>query len=80
MAGIDKNKFTNEQIQKAMQCETPEELMELAKSEGVDLTKEEAENLLTKLGEVELDSEELKAVAGGWWASIGDLKAMSWLK
>ena len=66
MAEINKNELSKELIAKAMQCETPEELIELAKSEGVDLTKEEAENLLTKLGEVELDSEELKAVASGW--------------
>ena len=70
MAEINKNELSKELIAKAMQCETPEELIELAKSEGVDLTKEEAENFLTKLGEVELDSEELKAVAGGWWVPI----------
>ena len=70
MAEINKNELSKELIAKAMQCETPEELIELAKSEGVDLTKEEAENLLTKLGEVELDSEELKAVAGGWRVPI----------
>ena len=34
---------TKEQIQKAMACKTVEELMELAKAEGVELTKEEAE-------------------------------------
>ena len=34
---------TKEQIQKAMACETAEELMELAKEVGIELTKEEAE-------------------------------------
>ena len=34
---------TKEQIAKAMSCETIEELMELAKAEGIELTKEEAE-------------------------------------
>ena len=33
---------TKEQIQKAMACETAEELMALAKAEGIELTKEEA--------------------------------------
>ena len=32
---------TKEQIQKAMACETAEELMALAKAEGIELTKEE---------------------------------------
>ena len=36
---INKNELTKEQIQKAMACETVEELMELAKAEGVELTK-----------------------------------------
>ena len=40
---INKNELTKEQIAKAMSCETVEELMELAKAEGVELTKEEAE-------------------------------------
>ena len=31
---------TKEQIQKAMACETAEELMELAKEVGIELTKE----------------------------------------
>ena len=34
---------TKEQIEKAMACETAEELMELAKEVGIELTKEEAE-------------------------------------
>ena len=41
---IDKNELTKEQIAKAMACETAEELMALAKSEGVELTKEEQGN------------------------------------
>lgn len=38
---VNKNGLTKEQIEKAMACETVEELMALAKSEGVELTKEE---------------------------------------
>ena len=32
MANINKNELTKEQIQKAMNCETAEELMEMAKA------------------------------------------------
>ena len=43
MGKINMNELTREQIQKAMACESVEELIELAKSEGIELTKEEAE-------------------------------------
>ena len=46
---INKNELTKEQIAKAMSCETVEELMELAKAEGVELTKEEAEAYLAEI-------------------------------
>ncbi len=62
---INKNELTKEQIQKAMACETVEELMELAKTEGVELTKEEAEAYMAEMSDVELDEEILKNVAGG---------------
>ena len=56
---------TKEQIQKAMACKTVEELMELAKAEGVELTKEEAEAYMAEMEDVELNEEALKNVAGG---------------
>ena len=62
---INKNELTKEQTQKAMACETVEELMELAKAEGVELTKEEAEAYMAEMADVELDSDALKNVAGG---------------
>ena len=62
---INKNELTKEQIAKAMSCETAEELMVLAKTEGIELTKEEAEAYLIELSDVELDSDALKNVAGG---------------
>ena len=43
MATIDRNTLTQEQIQKAMACNTADELMKVAKAEGFDLTHEEAE-------------------------------------
>ena len=39
MAKINVNELSREQIEKAMACETVEELMALAKAEGVELTK-----------------------------------------
>lgn len=62
---INKNKVTKEMIQKAMACENADELMALAKTEGIELTKEEAEAYLAELSDVELDDEVLKNVAGG---------------
>ena len=63
-----KANLSEEVIAKAMQCETPEQLVELAKSEGVDLTLEEAEAHLAETDDIELDRTQLKAVAGGWCA------------
>ena len=65
MANINMNELTKEQIQKAMTCETAEELMELAKAGGIKLTKAEAEAYMAELEDFELDSETLSQVAGG---------------
>ena len=62
---INKNELTKELIEKAMQCETAEDLIALAMSEGVELTKEEAEAYLAELEDFELDEGMLKNVAGG---------------
>ena len=65
MEKIKMNELTKEQIAKAMTCETIEELIDMAKSEGIELTKDEAEAYLTELSDFELDSEALTKVAGG---------------
>ena len=65
MANINVNELTKEQIAKAMACKTAEELMALAKAEGVELTKEEAKAYLAEMEDVELDGEHLKEIAGG---------------
>ena len=70
---INKNELTKEQIAKAMSCETAEELMELAKTIGVELTKEEAEAYMVEMEDVELDSDTLKQVAGGGMSYCSDL-------
>ena len=71
MAKINMNELTKEQIQKAMACESVEELIELAKAVGVELTKEEAEAYMAEMEDVELDSDALKQVAGGLCYSVG---------
>ena len=63
---INKNEITKEMLAKAMQCRTAEELMALAKSEGRELTKEEAEAYLAEIDDFELEEEALEKVAGGY--------------
>ncbi len=65
MNKLDLNSFTKEQIEKAMACETPEELIALAKEAGVELTLEQAKAYLEELENVELDEKALDKVAGG---------------
>ncbi len=77
--GINKNELTAEQIRKAMECETAEELMEFAKSEGFEITQEEAEAYLEELSVIELDKEDLDRVAGGGCYSVGK-KSETWYK
>ena len=62
---VKKKELTKEMIEKAMQCETAEDLMALAKAEGMELSKEEAEAYLDKLEDIELDGAFLNKVAGG---------------
>jgi hypothetical protein len=62
---VNKNEITKEMLEKAMQCKTAEDLMALAKTEGVAITKAEAEAYLAELADVELDGKTLKDVAGG---------------
>ena len=64
----DQNRSVNalkELCERAAKCKNAEELMELAKSEGVTLTKEEAEAYMAELSCGELDAETLKKVSGG---------------
>ena len=65
---ININELTKEQIAKALSCETAEELMALAKAEGIELTKEEAEAYLSEMEDFELDEATLSKVAGGGMA------------
>ncbi len=62
---INKKELTKEQIMKAMQCRTADELMKLAKAEGFDITKDEAAAYMAELADVELDEAQLNKAAGG---------------
>jgi predicted ribosomally synthesized peptide with nif11-like leader len=62
---INKNELTKEMIQKAMECQTADELLKLAKAEGYEMTRDEAEAYMAELADFELDDENLKNVAGG---------------
>ena len=66
MAAINEAKLTREQILKAMACETTEELIALAKAEGYELTKEEAEAYMAELADFDLDEATLSRAAGGF--------------
>ena len=62
---INKKEITKEMLEKAMQCKTADELMGLAKVEGFDITRDEAEAYMAELADFELNGKELKNVAGG---------------
>ena len=57
--------LTKEQLQKAMACKNADELMKLAKTDGIDLTKDEAKEFLAEMADFELDEETLNKAAGG---------------
>ena len=62
---INKNELTQEMIMKAMQCKDADELIALAKAEGKEITREEAEAYLAELDDCELDGKTLQKVSGG---------------
>ena len=45
---IDKKKLTKDMLAKAAKCETPEELIALAKTEGYEITMDEAQAYLAE--------------------------------
>ncbi len=53
-----------------MACKTAEELLALAKAEGIALTREEAEKYLAQVSKRELSVDELEGVAGGYPTNV----------
>ena len=58
-------KFTKEQIAKAAECKSVDELIALAKAEGIELAKDEAEKFFAQLNGSALNLDEIGDVAGG---------------
>lgn len=63
-------KLTKEQLEKASACKTADELIALAKAEGIELKKEDAEKYLAQLSGSKLNLDEIDKVAGGCLANV----------
>ena len=61
---IKREELTKEMLEKALSCKNADELLALAKTEGYEMTKEEAEAYIAEMADVELDKETLNNVAG----------------
>ena len=48
---INRNELTKEMVIKALQCKDAEELIVLAKTGGIELTKEEADTYMAELAD-----------------------------
>ena len=68
---IDKSKLTKDMLEKAMKCQTADDLVALAKANGITLTKEEADAYMAEMDNMELDEDALDNVAGGMCYSAG---------
>lgn len=62
---VNHNELTKEMIMQALKCKNADELIALAKTGGIELTKEEAESYMTELADFELDENQMQKVAGG---------------
>ncbi len=70
---IDGKELSKELMAKALTCDTPEELVKLAKENGMEITKDEAEAFLSEMDEMDLSSNQLQKVAGGgFWGEFAD--------
>ena len=74
---INRKEITKEMLAKAVQCRNADELVALAKTRGMEMTREEAEAYMAELADFELDADTLQNVAGG--GCYSDCKAEAWL-
>ena len=58
-------KISKEMLATAMQCKTADELVELAKSKGYDITQEQAEAYIEQFSSYELTDKELDEISSG---------------
>ena len=63
---LKREELTKEMVKKALRCKDADELLALAKSEGYEMTREEAEAYMAEIDDFQLDDEAMKAVAGGF--------------
>ena len=59
--------FNAEIIEKAKAAESAEELLEIAKENGINMTADEAKTNFEQLNANSLDDDLLEGVAGGWY-------------
>ena len=59
------NKIPQELMEKAMKCETTEELLKLAMENGIELTKDEAEAYIAEGAVADVPDAEMARAAGG---------------
>ena len=59
-------KLTQKIIEKAKAAESAEELLSIAKENGIDMTADEAKTYFEQLNANSLDDDLLEGVAGGW--------------
>ena len=59
-------KLTQEMMEKARAAKTAEELLEIAKANGVEMTEDEAKTYFEQINASHLDDDLLEGVAGGW--------------
>ncbi len=64
-------RLTKEQIAKAAACKSVEELLALAKAEGLEMTAEEAEKYFAQLTDKPLGVDDIDAVSGGTGGCTG---------
>lgn len=63
---LKREELTKDMVKKALRCKNADELLALAKSEGYEMTKEEAEAYMAEINDFELDDETLSKAAGGF--------------
>ena len=62
---LKREDLTKEMVKQALKCRDADELLTLAKGEGYDMTKDEAEAYMAEIADFQLDDEAMAAVAGG---------------
>ena len=63
---LKREELTKEMVQQALKCKDADELLSLAKSQGYEMTREEAEAYMAEIDDFQLDDEAMKEVAGGF--------------